>query len=136
MANLIKSYNEGDMLQMLSRLQYPEESIEAAVYCVFMGTGFFASAYDMIPGYIAVTNANRLIGFQIAPIKTYDFALELNSVSKRKISKGILGSRIIYLEFADYDKSKVRFQVSPRISGKKFPNQPMNLERLVERLGG
>lgn len=129
-----KKINEEEMLGMLGQLLLPGESITAAVYCVFHDTGFFASNLNTKYGYVGITDANRLIGWQMGILGMSEFTLDLIFLSKIKITNMILGSKIIYMVFQQDQKTEIKFQCGPKIAGNKFPHQKENVQTLFSEL--
>ena len=134
LSSLTKKFTEGEMLQMLGELLYAGEHITTALYCIYKGTGFFASSSDIIAGYAALTDQNRLIGYKMGLINDSAVSLDLGYLIKIKISNALLGQKIIYLQVNDGKKSEVKFQIAPKIPGSKFQNQERNLEILLDEL--
>lgn len=122
------------MLQMLGGLLYSGENITAALYCIYKGTGFFASSSDIIAGYIALTDHNRLIGYKMGLINDTAVCFDLGYLTKMKISNSLFGQKSIYIQVNDGKKSELMFQVAPKIPGSKFPYQEKNLEILLDEL--
>ena len=136
MSVLNKKFNEDEMLNMLSELLIGGESIIAALYCIYKDTGFFASNRNVVPGYIALTDRNRLIGYKMGVFGTKPVSLELEYLTKIKLTNWILGNKIVYLCSNDGRKNELKFQYVPKVIGSqsKFPNQERNSEILLEEL--
>ncbi|MCH5348795.1 MAG: hypothetical protein J1E40_05685 [Oscillospiraceae bacterium] len=134
MSSLTKKFTEEEMMQMLGELLYAGENITAAVYCIYKGTGFFASSSNIIAGYAAITDRNRLIGYKMGLISDSAVSLDLGHLTKMKISNALLGQKIIYIHVNDGKKSEVKFQAAPKVPGSKFPEQERNLEILLDEL--
>ena len=129
--------NEGEMLEMLnSQLMFAEESVTAGVYATFQDTGFFASSRHVVIGYVGLTSRNRLIGVRAGFIKTEPFSTDLSYISKVKVKKTLFGMWQIYLEYFAEGTRKLKFTVSPKILGAKFPNQKNCPDLLVQALRG
>ena len=136
MSVLTTKFNEDEMLNMLGELLYAGESITAALYCIYKDTGFFASNRNVIPGYVALTDRNRLIGYKMNVLGTNPVSLDLEFLKKIKITDWILGNKIIYLCTDDGRKNEVKFQYVQKVIGSqaKFPNQERNSEILLDTL--
>lgn len=134
MSSLTKKFNEEEMLQMLGKLLYTGESITAALYCIYKSTGFFASNRNVIPGYIALTDKYRIIGWKMSIINTSPVTLDLENLTKIKISDWIFGNKLVDIQTNNGVKNEVKFQYAQKISGTKFPNQEKNSEILIEEL--
>ena len=136
MSVLTKKFDEEEMLNMLGELLFAGESITSALYCVYKGTGFFASNRNVIPGYVALTDRNRLIGYKMNVLGTNPVLLDLEFLKKIKITDWILGNKIIYLCTDDGRKNEVKFQYVQKVIGSqaKFPNQERNSEILLDEL--
>lgn len=131
MSMITKKYNETDMLTMLNKLLIdPDEYIEAAVYCVFKGTGFVESG-DTFTGYAAITNKNRFIGYKMALLNTVPILFNMDHLQKIKISKNIFGHNVIYMEFKLDQIYKIKYNFSSKVYGAKFPNQGRNAEVML-----
>ena len=136
MSVLSKKFNEDEMLNMLGELLYTGESITAALYCIYKDTGFFASNRNVVPGYVALTDRNRLIGYKLNVFGTKPVSLELDYLTKIKITNWILGNKIVYLCTNDGRKNELKFQYVPKVLGSqmKFPNQERNSDILLDEL--
>ena len=136
MGVLTTKFDEDEMLNMLGELLYAGESITAALYCVYKSTGFFASNRNVVPGYVALTDRNRLIGYKLNVFGTKPVSLELDYLTKIKITNWILGNKIVYLCTNDGRKNELKFQYVPKVLGSqmKFPNQERNSEILLDTL--
>lgn len=134
MSSLTKKFTEEEMLQMLGELLYSGENIITALYCIYKGTGFFASSSDIIAGYIALTDRNRLIGYKMGLINDSAVSLDLGYLTKMKISNSLFGQKSIYIQVNDGKKSELMLQVASKIPGSKFPEQERNLEILLDEL--
>lgn len=136
MSVLKTKFDEDEMLNMLSELLIGGESIITALYCIYKDTGFFASNRRVDPGYVALTDRNRIIGYRMNVFGTKPVSLELEYLTKIKITNFILGNKIIYLRADDGRKNELKFQYVPKVIGSqaKFPNQERNSEILLEEL--
>lgn len=133
-SSLTKKYNETEMTQMLEELLFAGERIETALYCLYKDTGFFASNRHVTAGYVALTDGNRLIGYKMGLFNTATVSLDMEYLTKIKISNSILGQKIVYMAFNNGEKSEVKFQIAPKIMGSKFPNQQRNMEIMLDML--
>lgn len=107
------------------------------VYGVFKSTSFFASNYMIYPAYITCTNFNRLIVCRYY-LTANDWSREsyiLPSAQKLKVKKTLLGQYLCQAEFiVGGKKERLKFQISPNILGKKFPDQYNNTQMLISLL--
>lgn len=134
MSMITKKYNETEMLNILSKfLIEPDECIEAPIYCMFKGTGFFRSG-DFSAGYAAITNKNRFIGYQIGIINEAPILISMDHLKKIKISNALFGQKSVCMEFKADQTYKIKFQFSPKVIGVKLPNQERNVEAMLEIL--
>ena len=127
---LTKKFNENEMKAVLGEMLAEGEYIEAAVYCAFKDTGFFASnvAY---PGYAAVTDKNRFICCNYGIINSEAGVKDFDELTKIKISKSLFGQKSVLLKFG---KDEYYFHIAPKVAGSGFPEQSENFEKLVEYL--
>ena len=137
MSVLSMKFNDEEMERILSELlAFPDETITAGVYCTFQDTGFFASASHITAGYVGLTSRGRLVGLRAGMLSSEQINMDLNCMTKIKIKKGLLGSRTVYLECLGGGTDKVKFIVTPRISGQKITHQQENFEILMGELEG
>ncbi|HAG12555.1 MAG TPA: hypothetical protein DCG49_01690 [Ruminococcus sp.] len=129
-------FGEPEMMQkMQDQLLYPNETVQAAVYCSFQDTGFFASPYHMMIGYVGLTSHDRLIGSKSGYITTEPLHVDLSSVTKLKAKRSLFGQYQVYLEYyAEKGKGKLKFVVPAKIYGQKFPNQREYAQILMQAL--
>ncbi|MBQ6041283.1 MAG: hypothetical protein K5705_10170 [Oscillospiraceae bacterium] len=129
--------NQDEMLEMLSsQLMFAEEAVTAGVYATFQDTGFFASSRHVVIGYVGLTNRNRLIAIRAGMLKTEPFSTDLSYITKIKVKKTLFGMWQVYLEYFAERAYKLKFTVSPKILGAKFPNQRANTDYLIQTLQG
>lgn len=129
--------NQDEMFETLnSQLMYAEEAVTAGVYASFQDTGFFASSRHVMVGYVGLTNRNRLIAIRSGFIRTEPFSTDLAYISKVKIKKTLFGMWQVYLEYFAEGTRKLKFTVSPKILGTKFPNQKAYSDILIQELRG
>ena len=129
--------NQDEMLEMLSsQLMFAEEAVTAGVYATFQDTGFFASSRHVVIGYVGLTNRNRLIAIRAGMLKTEPFSTDLSYITKIKVKKTLFGMWQVYLEYFAEGTRKLKFTVSPKILGAKFPNQKAFTEILIQTLQG
>lgn len=128
--------DEPDMMHTLTELLGPGEMIQAAVYCNYKQTGFFANNRNITPGYVAITDKERIIGYRRGMLSDGFLELDMGYLTKVKISNGLLGSKIVYMVFNDGKKQEIKFQAGPKIIGGSFPNQAHSLEELIYLLKG
>ena len=121
---------------MLGELLYAGESITTALYCVYKDTGFFASNRHVSPGYVALTDRNRLIGWRMDILGTKSVSLDFDYLTKIKITNWIFDNKLVYLCTNDGRKNELKFQYVPKVFGSKakFPNQERNSEILLDEL--
>lgn len=131
---MMLTYNEDDMLNRLSELLFAGERIEAALYCMYHQTGFFATGHTGTPGYVAVTDQNRLIGCKFGLIGSAAICLDMECLKKIKSTKMLLNQRIIHMVFNDGKKRELKFQISPMVVGSGFPEQERNFEAILNIL--
>ena len=91
--------NEEAMFCALGSLLTEGEAIEAAVFCVYKPTGFWANSRDIRSGYAGITDRDRLIGFKMGLLDQSSFAVEMKRLKKIKISKRLFGQKEIDLVF-------------------------------------
>lgn len=134
MSVLTKKFDEDEMMQMLSELLYAGENITTAIYCIYKDTGFFASNRNVVQGYIALTDTHRIIGWKMSVFNTSPVTLDLENLTKIKITDWLLGQKMIYIETDNGIKNKLKIQYTPKVIGPKFPNQEQNSEIFLEEL--
>lgn len=134
MRGLAQVFNESEMTRALQPLLSEGEAVEAAVYCLFKATGFWASNRSIITGYAAITDRDRLIGWKEGFLSESAFTLELKDLKKVRISGTLFGQKKIHLIFFAEKKREVKFQAAFRVYGDRFPDQEKNLKLLLERL--
>ena len=116
---------------MLESSLRPGETLTAAAYCSFYQTGFFASNRNVEAGYIGLTDGGRLFGIRCSFLSTEHFSFEIAFLQKIKIKKALFGARNINI---DGPEGEMRFAVMPKITGRKFPDQPENYQRILDAL--
>lgn len=138
MAGMLKKYDETDMMQALGEQLLPGETITAAVYCAFQATKFWESVTapsgNVIPGYVAVTDRNRLVGVKYKLLNTDAISLDLNHVTSVKIKNALFSQKRVTVESTADRKVTVKFQLSTKIVGANFPNQAQYAEMLLDAL--
>lgn len=134
MENMLRKYDETDMMQTLSELLFEGETITAAVYCAYKATGFFASATNVRTGYAALTDRNRLIGYQFGLLGSESVMMDLNYLTKLNVSSALLGQKNVYMRIQTDRKYDVKFQFASKIVGANFPNQKQNAQILFDEL--
>lgn len=131
---MAQAVSEAGMTRALRALLSEGEAIEAAVYCLFKSTGFFARSSGIMTGYVGITDRDRLIGQREGFLSESSFALELRDLQKVKISGTLFGQKSVHLIFFSEKKKEVKFQAASRVYGANLPNQENNLRILLERL--
>lgn len=131
-------WDESSMLAALEPMLLPGESLEAAVYCSFYQTGFFASRYPSA-GYMGLTDGGRLIGVQIGLLGSTPIAADLTTVTKVRLRQNLIqklaGQTDVYLEyFSGQGNGKLRFTLLPKIVGGKLPHQSEWASRILDEL--
>lgn len=134
MSYLTQKFNEEEMMKLLGELLYADESIKAAVYCVYKDTGFFASSRHIITGYAAITDKGRFIGYKMDLVSTAAVSFDMQYLTKIKISNVILGQKMVHMEFNNGKKEEVKFQLVPKVGGGKFPDQERYFEIMLDEL--
>ena len=136
MSVLTKKFDEDEMYRMLGELLYADESITTALYCVYKDTGFFASNRHVVPGYVALTDRDRLVGWKMDMFGTKPVSLDLGYLTKVKLTNWIFGNKLVYLCTNDGRKNELKFQYVPSVLGSqaKFPNQERNSDILLDEL--
>lgn len=138
MASMLKKYDETDMMQVLGAQLLPGETILAAVYCAFQATRFWESvtvpAGNVMPGYVAVTDRNRLIGVKYKLLDADSFSLDLNHVTSLKIKNMLFSQKRVTIETMADRKVTIKFQLATKITGASFPNQAQYAEMLLDAL--
>lgn len=134
MGNLIRKYDEADMMQTLRELLFEGETITAAVYCAYKATGFFAPASNVRAGYAALTDRDRLIGYQFGLLGSEPVAMDLNYLTKLKVSGALFGQKNVYMQIRTDRKYEVKFQFASKITGASFPNQKQYAQILTDEL--
>ncbi len=135
MSMLTEPVNEENMYETLNRLLYPGEKIEAAVYCVFRQTGFFASNRNSTYGYTALTSEGRLIGHKITWLNSVDFAADMKNLTKITVKESIFGFYTVHAFFELPEKRQLKFWLHRKIyGGNKFPNQTKNADTMLDLL--
>ncbi len=123
-------FNEDEMYAVLAGGLRPGEQIVAAVYATFQSTSFLAGRQTK-PGYLALTDGNRLIGVQSGMVSTVPFSAELGFLRKLKCKKGLLGAYTVEL---DNGEIALKAVASGKIVGAKFPHQQESLQRIAAEL--
>lgn len=138
MAGMLKKYDETDMMQALGEQLLPGETILAAVYCAFKATKFWESVTapsgNVIPGYAAVTDRNRLIGVKYQLLRSDTVSVDLNHLKTVKIKNALFSQKLVTLEELTDRRVTVKFQLSTKIVGASFPNQAQYAEQLLDAL--
>ncbi|MBR6717955.1 MAG: hypothetical protein IKI77_06370 [Oscillospiraceae bacterium] len=135
MSMLTMKFNADEMMNVLEeQLMFPDETVTAGVYCTFQDTGFFASSRHIVTGYAGLTSRGRLIGLRCGMIRSEPFSVDLNYLTKLKLRKTLFGMRSVYLEYFAERRIRLKFTVSPRILGSKFPDQYANTEIIMQQL--
>ncbi|MCM1523898.1 MAG: hypothetical protein NC120_05515 [Ruminococcus sp.] len=132
MSYLNKKFNENEMMSALGELLVTGESIQAAVYCVFKPTGFFAHSSNIIAGYAAVTDRDRFICCKYGLITTETAAYDFEDMEKIEIKKNIFGQMMIAMVFENVKKNEVKIHIAPKVAGSGLPNQERNTEKMLE----
>ena len=127
-------FSEENMLEVLKQQLYPSESVTAAVYCSFQDTGFFASPYHIMMGYVGLTDSFRIIGTKSGYIMTDSLDIDLNAITKLNVKKSLFGQYSVYMKYFSDSQRKLSFTVVPKIAGTKFPNQKTNTDFLIQTL--
>jgi hypothetical protein len=138
MASLTKIWDEAEMYRTLEPLLLPGESLEAAVYCSYQDTGFFASRYPTA-GFLGLTDGGRLIGVKVGLLGESEISADLSTVTKLRLRQNIfqkLGNQTeVWLEyFSGQGNGKLRFTLLPKIYGGKLPHQAENVQRILAEL--
>ena len=135
---MANQWDERAMLAAVEPMLLPGETLEAAVYCSFYETGFFASR---IPtgGYLALTGNGRLVGVKIGLLGSESFAADLATVTKIRIRQNIfqkLGNQTeVQLEYlSTRDSGRLSFTLIPKIVGGKLPHQAEYAGRILDEL--
>lgn len=123
-------YNEEEMYEVLRGGLRPGETLLAAVYATFTGTGFLNGGSTSI-GYIGLTDQDRLIGIQSGMVSSSPFSAELGFLRRLKCKKGLLGMRSFEL---DNGEIKLKASIPGKVGGGKFPNQPENQKLIMDTL--
>ena len=131
MGMLSMKFNSDEMFDLLQSSLRPGETLTAAVYGSFYQTGFFASNRNVEAGYIGLSDCGRLFGIRCSFLSTENFSYEIAFLKKIKIKKALFGARNINI---DGPEGEMRFAVVPKITGRKFPDQPENFQRILEAL--
>lgn len=122
------------MLETLGGYLEPGENIIAAVYCIYKQTGFLASNMNMRPGYAAITDKNRFIGHKMNMAGFVPVNMDMNYLTKVKVSKALLGNWDVHLVFQQNKKQEIKIQISPKILTSKFPEQQQNCDTMLSEL--
>lgn len=135
MGNLVSmKFNEEEMFSVLSEQLLPGETLEAAIYCAFSDTGFFASRVPTY-GYIGITDSYRLLACEAHLTGTKLSAADLNFAKKLTVKAPLLGSlfnqKEVYAECLGAHTVKLKFTVVRKVPNKKFPHHAENAERLI-----
>ncbi len=132
---MASKWNSDLMKQVLTNLLIEGEECTCSVYCMFKATGFWARPSDMASGFAACTNRGRLL---LACQRYWKWSFggcDLASITKLKIKKTLFGQYVIEVHYpTDKKDAVVKFQVSPRIFGVKFPEQRSNVDHLLTTL--
>ena len=135
MSMLTEPVSEESMYETLGSLLFPGEKTEAAIYCTFRQTGFFASNKSIIYGYVALTNEGRLIGHKITLIDSVDFAFEMKNLTKITIKESLFGYYTVHAFFETPEKRQLKFLLLRKIYGSnKLPNQTKNADIMLDLL--
>ena len=134
MSMFTMQFSEEKMLESMGQQLFPDEHIKAAVYCNFQDTGFFASPYHIMIGYVGLTDRYRIVGNKSGYIITDPLDIDLNAITKLKVKKMLFGQYQVYMEYFADRHRKLKFSVVPKIGGTKFPNQKPNMEFLIQTL--
>lgn len=134
MRRLAQVFNEAEMTRTLQPLLSEGETVEAAVYCIYKETGFWARSHNIITGYVGITDCDRLIGCKMGLLDRSALAFDLRCLEKIKLSGSLFGQKMVDLTFLGVKKDRVKFQIAPKIYGDRFPDQEKNLKLLLERL--
>ncbi|MCM1334412.1 MAG: hypothetical protein NC084_00670 [Bacteroides sp.] len=126
--------NEAAMLGALLPLLLSGEGLEAALYCGYKGTGFFASGRSIVTGYIGITDRDRLVGQKTGLLDVSAFAEELKDLKKLKISGALFGQKQVYFLFLGEKKREIKIQIASKVYGNTFPDQEKNFHTFLARL--
>ncbi len=129
-----QKYNEEEMMQILSRLLIAGESIKTALYCVYKQTGFFASNRNIIAGYVALTDNDRLIGMKFSTFGSEAVSQYMEYAKKITIKNYPFGQKVVHMIFDDGKKQEVKIQLVPKVVGSKFPEQQKNFDIFMDEL--
>ncbi|MCQ2416196.1 MAG: hypothetical protein MJ071_00085 [Oscillospiraceae bacterium] len=133
MSMFTMKFNEDEMLTMLNELLLDyDETVEAAVYCSFKDTGFFASSRHLMTGYLGITNRNRIVGYCCDMLTKKPIQIEMNNITKIKVSGGLFGQKNVYVEHFSDRLYKMKATLIPKVYGRKFPNQRENFTTLLD----
>lgn len=131
-------WNEAEMTEVLTLQLMPGEALLAGIYASFVDTSILGSRLPVI-GYVGLTDQGRLLVLQGKMIGSEEFAVDLAFVRKMKIRQNIFQKlahgRDVYLEYnGGTGSGKLRFVVTQKIAGSKFPHQQENAERILQEL--
>ncbi len=129
-----QKYNEEEMMQILCQLLNAGESIKTALYCVYKGTGFFASYRNIVAGYIALTDNDRLIGMKFGTFGSEAVSQYMGYAKKITVKNYPFGQKVVHMIFDDGKKQEVKIQLAPKMVGSKFPDQQKNFDIFMDEL--